>query len=121
LFGANIRLKIKNKKKSKYFFFGWMNTGCYFCESMMITSIGAIYKGKQVNLNQPKYSALGSKKFVVYVKDPDSGGIKKINFGQKGMSIKRKDPNRRRSFRARHKCSTANDILTPRYWSCKMW
>jgi hypothetical protein len=98
-----------------------MDAGCYFCQSMMIASIGAIYKGKQVNLNRPQYSSLGSKKFVVYVKDPDSGEVKKINFGQKGSWIKRKDPNRRRSFRARHKCSTANDITSARYWSCKMW
>jgi len=87
---------------------------------MIIASIGAIYKGKQVKLNRPRYSSLGSKKFVVYVKDLD-GEVKKIKFGQKGMWIKKNNPDKRRSFRARHRCDTANDITSPRYWSCKMW
>lgn len=61
------------------------------------------------------------KKFKVYVKDPRSGKVKKINFGDKNMSIKRHIASRKKSFRARHKCSTAKDKMTPRYWSCKMW
>lgn len=61
------------------------------------------------------------KKYKVFVKDPDTGNEKKINFGDKNMEIKRDDPERRKSFRARHKCDTAKDKTTPRYWSCKMW
>jgi hypothetical protein len=58
------------------------------------------------------------KKFKVYVKDPKSKKIRKINFGAKGISI---NPVRRKSFRARHKCHEAKDKTTPKYWSCKMW
>ena len=44
-----------------------------------------------------------------------------VKFGDPNMEIKRDDPDRRRSFRARHKCDTAKDKTSPRYWSCKMW
>ena len=72
-------------------------------------------------LNRPQYARTGAKKFVVYVRDPQSGRVKKVRFGQRGVRIKRKDPERRRSFRARHKCNEARDITSARYWSCKMW
>lgn len=61
------------------------------------------------------------KKFKVYVKDKSSGKIKKIEFGARGMRIKKSNPKRRKSFRSRHRCSTAKDKLTARYWSCKNW
>jgi len=72
-------------------------------------------------LNRPQYARTGAKKFVVYVRDPQTGRVKKVRFGQRGVRIKRKDPERRRSFRARHKCNEARDITSARYWSCKMW
>lgn len=72
-------------------------------------------------LNSPRYANTGKKKFVVYVRNPKTGRINTIRFGQKGVRIKKNDPARRRSFRARHKCSEANDITSARYWSCKMW
>ena len=49
------------------------------------------------------------------------GNVIKINFGQKGVKIKKNNPARRKSFRARHKCDTAKDRTTPRYWSCRAW
>jgi hypothetical protein len=61
------------------------------------------------------------KKFKVYVRDKKSKRIKKIEFGARGMSIKKHNPQRRKSFRARHQCSTAKDRMSARYWSCKMW
>jgi len=80
----------------------------------------AEYKGKTVKLNQVKRG--GDKKFYVYVKDPKTGNIRKIQFGDStGLSIKTKDPDRRKSFRARHKCDTAKDKTSARYWSCRMW
>lgn len=79
----------------------------------------AKYKGKDVELNKPKRGDV--KKFKVFVKDPKTKNIKKVNFGDKNMEIKRDDPERRKSFRARHKCDTAKDKTTPRYWSCKFW
>ena len=61
----------------------------------------AEYQGKKVKLNDPIRG--GSKKFYVYVKDGDK--IKKVSFGDTtGLSIKRDDPARRKSFRARHNC-----------------
>ena len=44
-----------------------------------------------------------------------------VKFGDPNMEIKRDDPARRRNFRARHKCDTAKDKTTPRYWSCRFW
>ncbi len=60
------------------------------------------------------------KKFKVYVKN-DKGNVITVRFGDPNMTIKKDDPARRKSFRARHKCDTANDKTTARYWSCKMW
>lgn len=59
------------------------------------------------------------KKFKVFVKDGDS--VKKVNFGDPNMEIKRDNPERRKAFRARHGCDKANDKTSPKYWSCKMW
>ena len=77
----------------------------------------AMYQGKKVKLNDPIRG--GSKKFYVYVRDGDK--IKKVSFGDTtGLSIKRDDPKRRKSFRARHNCD--NGLKTKaRYWSCYQW
>jgi hypothetical protein len=61
------------------------------------------------------------KKYKVYVKDPQTGNVKKVNFGDKKLSIKRDNPGRRKNFRARHRCATAKDRTSARYWSCRMW
>ena len=71
-------------------------------------------------LNKPMRDD-GDKKFKVYVKDPNTGNIVTVRFGDPNMEIKRDDPERRASFRARHDCDNAKDITTPQYWSCKMW
>ena len=79
----------------------------------------ATYQGKEVPLNKPMKGDV--KKSKVYV-DPDGDGIaKKVNFGDKNMTIKKHIPSRRKNFRARHNCDTAKDKTTPRYWSCKKW
>jgi hypothetical protein len=78
----------------------------------------AEYKGKDVKLGKPTKGDV--KKYKVYVKN-DKGNVIKVNFGDPNMEIKRDNPERRKSFRARHKCSDAKDRTTPRYWSCKMW
>ena len=61
------------------------------------------------------------KKFAVKVKNPKTGNIKTVKFGDPNMEIKRDNPERRKSFRARHNCDSATDRTTPRYWSCKQW
>ena len=78
----------------------------------------AEYQGKKVKLNDPIRG--GSKKFYVYVKDSDK--IKKVSFGDTtGLSIKRDDPARRKSFRARHNCDNPGPKTKARYWSCYQW
>jgi len=79
----------------------------------------AEYQGRDVELNKPTRGDV--KKFKVYVKDPKTGNVKKVNFGDPNMRIKKSDPARRKSFRARHKCDTAKDKTTARYWSCRKW
>jgi hypothetical protein len=80
----------------------------------------AEYKGKKVKLGKPIRNSKGKKKFSVYVKN-NKGNVVKVSFGDPNMEIKRDDSERRKSFRARHKCSQAKDRTTPKYWSCKMW
>lgn len=87
----------------------------------LLEKISAEYQGKKIPLNKPIRSKNGPKKFHVFVKDPKTGKIKKVNFGSPDMEIKRDNPERRKSFRSRHKCDTAKDKTTARYWSCKMW
>lgn len=79
----------------------------------------AEHDGKKVELNKPFRTPGAARKFAVYVKSGDKVVI--VRFGDPEMSIKRDDPERRKSFRARHKCDTASDKTTPRYWSCKFW
>ena len=78
----------------------------------------AEYQGKKVKLNDPIRG--GSKKFYAYVKDGDK--VKKVSFGDTtGLSIKRDDPARRKSFRARHNCDNPGPKTKARYWSCYQW
>lgn len=79
----------------------------------------AEYRGRKVRLGKPMRGDV--KKFKVFVKDPETGNVKKVNFGDPNMRIRKSDPARRKSFRARHKCHTAKDRTTPRYWSCRAW
>jgi hypothetical protein len=78
----------------------------------------AEYHGREVKLGKPTKGDV--KKFKVYVKN-SAGKVVKVNFGDPNMEIKRDNPERRKSFRARHKCSQAKDRTTPKYWSCRMW
>ena len=86
----------------------------------------AEYQGRKVQLNKPMQGDV--KKFKVYVKDPKTGNVKKVNFGHggssvkgKAMSIKKNDPKRRKSFRARHNCDNPGPKTKARYWSCRKW
>lgn len=78
------------------------------------------YHGRSVPLNKPMRGDV--KKFKVYVKNPTTGNIKKVNFGDPNMRIKKSNPARRKSFRARHHCDTNPGPKTKaRYWSCRNW
>jgi len=81
----------------------------------------AKYQGRTVTLNKPFLTPDGPKKRSVYVKDPKTGNVKKVNFGDKNLRIKKSNPKRRKSFRARHKCHQKKDKTTSGYWSCKFW
>lgn len=79
----------------------------------------AEYKGRKVELDAPKRG--GDKKFYVYVRDPQTKNIKKVQFGDtSGLKVKINDPAARKSFAARHKCDTRNDKTKPSYWSCRL-
>lgn len=82
--------------------------------------IAAEKKGKKVTLNKPVRTPGGPKKFSVYVKN-EKGNVVKVNFGDPNMKIKKNIPERRKSFRARHKCDTPGPKWKARYWSCKNW
>lgn len=73
----------------------------------------------KMKCNSPRRQVKGGKKFVV--KACSGGKQKIIRFGDANMKIKKSNPARRKSFRARHKCSTAKNKMTARYWSCKKW
>ena len=80
----------------------------------------AEYHGRKVPLGKPMRGDV--KKFKVFVKDPSTGNVKKVNFGDKTMKIKKSNPKRRKSFRARHHCDTNPGPRTKaRYWSCRKW
>lgn len=102
-------------------------------ESILQTDIGAwdIYESKAVpldypmiaeeeepELNSPKRG--GSKKFYVYVRDPDTKNIKKVEWGDtSGLTMKISDKEARKSFAARHNCADKTDRTTPGYWACR--
>ena len=78
----------------------------------------AEYRGRKVKLNKPMQGDV--KKFKVYVKNP-KGNIIKVNFGDPNMRIKKSNPKRRKSFRARHNCDNPGPKTKARYWSCRKW
>jgi hypothetical protein len=79
----------------------------------------AKYQGRTVQLNKPMKGDV--KKSKVYVRDPKTGNVKKVNFGDKNMKIKKNVPARRKSFRARHNCENPGPKTKARYWSCRAW
>jgi len=79
----------------------------------------AEYQGRKVKLGKPMRGDV--KKFKVYVRDPKTKNIKKVNFGDPNMRIKKSNPARRRSFRARHNCDNPGPRTKARYWSCRKW
>jgi len=79
----------------------------------------AEYQGRKVKLGKPMRGDV--KKFKVYVRDPKTKNIKKVNFGDPNMRIKKSNPARRRSFRARHNCANPGPRTKARYWSCRKW
>ena len=93
---------------------------CMECEEAGIIE-EAEHGGRKVKLNDPFRLPSGSKKkFGVYVKN-DKGNVVKVTFGDPNMEIKRDDPARRASFRARHGCDNPGPKWKAKYWSCYQW
>jgi hypothetical protein len=78
----------------------------------------AEYRGRKVSLGKPMRG--DRKKFKVYVRKPN-GNVVKVNFGDPNMRIRKSNPARRRSFRARHNCANPGPRTKARYWSCRKW
>lgn len=106
---------------------------CSLMESMSFTQEGQKYGFYEIDapeLNEAEYQGrtvkLGkimkgdAKKFKVYVKN-DKENVVKVNFGQKGVRIKKNNPKRRKSFRARHNCENPGPRWKSKYWACRSW
>lgn len=80
----------------------------------------AEYKGREVKLNYPMRG--GTKKYHVYVKNPKTGKVKKIAFGDVhgGLTAKVSDPKARKAFAARHNCNMKKDKTKAGYWACRI-
>lgn len=89
-------------------------------EELIQEDVTILVEGEKKNVTLNKIQRGGSKKFYVYTKN-DKGNVVKVSFGDPGLSIKRDDPARRRSFRARHNCDNPGPKWKARYWSCRQW
>ena len=112
------KMAMKNEEFESYLKENNLEACCDDCFDHVISE--ATYNGKTVKLNDPiRTSEVPTKKFKVYVKDGDK--VKVVRFGDPNLSIKRDDPDRRKSFRARHNCDNPGPKTKPRYWSCFQW
>ena len=122
--------KPKNKSKSAYEYenpktgqvFKYARKGVYKKDGVVLVYKGkaAEYQGRKVKLGKPFRTPDGPKKFSVYVKN-QKGNVVKVNFGDHNMEIKKDNPKRRKSFRARHNCDNPGPRWKARYWSCRKW
>ena len=118
-----------------------MNEGVEFdskTTALLETDLGdfAMYEGEEVPLDFPMLTEApkkkkkdppigkpkrgGSKAYYVYVRNPKTKKIKKVSFGSGGLRAKINNPKARNAFAKRHRCTTANDRTTARYWSCRL-
>ena len=109
---------MKNYKELKEQLIDDYCESCNLYEDLVIEE--SEYKGKKVKLNDPFRTSGGPKKFGVYVKN-DKGNVVKVNFGDPNMRIRKSNPARRKSFRARHRCANPGPRWKARYWSCRAW
>lgn len=93
--------------------------GLAYIPTETVSTNEAKYQGRTVPLGKPMKGDV--KKSKVYVRDPSTGNIKKVNFGDKKLSIKKHIPGRRKNFRARHNCDNPGPRTKARYWSCRAW
>ena len=106
-------------------------------KALLKTDLGkfGMYEGKEVALDFPMLTEAakkkkdppigkpkrgGSKAYYVYVRNPKTKKIKKVSFGSGGLRAKINNPKARNAFAKRHRCTTATDKTTARYWSCRL-
>jgi hypothetical protein len=134
--GSSSHILMLNEAREK-FYFGLLKLNGLDKKLFEETDIGitGIFKGKivpldlpleELELNEEKKPRLnyptrgGSKKYIVYVKNSSTGNIKKIQFGDPGLSAKVSNPKARKSFAARHRCSEKKDRTKAGYWACRI-
>lgn len=78
---------------------------------------GRLNSPRRIGKGDPGY---GKKKFIVHVKNPSTGNVKTITFGDANLSVKANNPERRKSFLARHNCDNPGPKTGARYWSCNL-
>ena len=112
--------KYENPKTGEIFLY--QRKGTYKKDGTVLSfrGVAAKYKGRTVKLNKPFRTPNGPKKSAVYVKNP-AGNVVIVRFGDPNMKIKKSDPARRKSFRARHNCDNPGPKHKARYWSCRAW
>jgi hypothetical protein len=125
---ANLMVQVydalkKQSNKDKFVKSGIVNMGHMAYKLMKKENTSEVieeaeYQGRKVELSKIMQGDV--KKFKVYVKN-DKGNVVKVNFGQKGMSIKKSNPGARKSFRARMNCDNPGPRWKARYWSCRKW
>tara|TARA_B100000780_G_scaffold234278_1_gene174621 strand:+ start:229 stop:555 length:327 start_codon:yes stop_codon:yes gene_type:complete len=92
-----------------------------YCNCDELVTEASEYQGREVTLNNPiRTSEVKDKKFKVYVKN-EKGTVVVVRFGDPGSEIKRDDPKRRASFRARFNCDDPGPKWKANYWSCYQW
>ncbi len=116
---AEANYKYKNPKTGQVYEFE--RKGIYKKDDVTLVPVNAAeYQGRKVKLGKPFRTPDGPKKMSVYVKN-DKGNVVKVNFGDPNMEIKKDNPARRKSFRARHNCDNPGPRWKARYWSCRAW
>lgn len=117
---AQSAFRYENPKTGEVFTFERIGDYKKDGQKLIYKGKAAEYQGRKVKLGKPFLTPDGPKKRSVYVKN-DKGNVVKVNFGDPNMTIKKSDPARRKSFRARHNCDHPGPRWKARYWSCKAW
>ena len=112
--------KYENPKTGEVFTYTRKGTYKKDGTNLIYKGKAAEYQGRKVQLNKPFRTPDGPKKSSVYVKN-EKGNVVKVNFGDPNMEIKKDNPARRKSFRARHNCDNPGPKWKARYWSCRAW
>lgn len=116
---AQSKFEYEHPKTGEKFFYS--RRGVYKKEGYILRYIGeAAAAERKVKLNKPFRTPNASKKKAVYVRN-DKGNVVLVRFGDKDMKNRSNDPERKKSFRARHNCDNPGPKWKPRYWACKDW